>query len=121
MPRGGGQGGADGSRRELDPRATSNVSKEDAELSSTFEEYGKVSDDEAVSEGYAIQEAEAKAIGGKLSLGEQSAFMGTVRAHTSVMVMPELLDHVRESVEKDAKLAKAMRMAREEKDARAKR
>ena len=71
--------------------------------------------------GEKAEEAEAKAIGGKLSLEEQSAFMGTVRAHTSVMVMPELLDHVRESVEKDAKLAKAMRMAREEKDARAKR
>ena len=78
----------------------------DAELSSTCEEYGKVRDEEAVSEGYAIKEAEAKAIGGMLSLGEQGA---------------ELLDRVRESVEKGAKLAKAMRMAREEKDARAKR
>ena len=51
-----------------------------------------------------------------MSLEEQSVFLGATRAHSGVMVCPELLSYVREEVERDAKLAKALRMAREERE-----
>ena len=66
------------------------------------------------------READAKAVGGKMSLEEQTVFLGASRAHSSVMVCPTLLAYVREEVERDAKLAKALRTAREERDERRK-
>ena len=66
--------------------------------------------------GDAARDADARAVGGKMSLEEQSVFLGATRAHSGVMVCPELLSYVREEVERDAKLAKALRMAWEERD-----
>ena len=62
------------------------------------------------------REAESLAVGGKMSLEEQTVFSGSTRTHTSVMVCPKLLDHVRVEVERDAKLAKCLRSAREERE-----
>ena len=70
--------------------------------------------------GDAAREADAKAVGGKMSLEEQTVFLGATRSHSAVMVCPELLSYVREEVERDAKLAKALRTAREERDERRK-
>ena len=55
-----------------------------------------------------------------MSLEEQSVLLGSTRSHSSVMVCPELLSYVREEVERDAKLAKALRTAREEREDRRK-
>ena len=66
--------------------------------------------------GDTAREADARALGGKMSLEEQSIFAGTTRSHSSVMVCPELLSYVREEVEREAKLSKALRLAREERD-----
>ena len=55
-----------------------------------------------------------------MPLEEQTVFAGVSRAFSSVMVCPLLLDHVRGEVERDAKLAKALRSAREERDERRK-
>ena len=53
-------------------------------------------------------------------LDEQAAFSGITRAHTSVMVCPELVDHVRSEVERESKLFKNLRLAREERETRRK-
>ena len=66
------------------------------------------------------RDADARAVGGKMSLEEQTIFAGTTRAHSACMVCPLLLDHVRNEVERDAKLAKCLRMAREERDEKTK-
>ena len=66
------------------------------------------------------KEAEAKAVGGKLSMEEQSVFAGVTRSTTAVMVCPELIEHARAEVEREAKLFKHLRLAREEREARRK-
>ena len=48
---------------------------------------------------------------------EQHAFAGTTRASATLMICPELLDYVRTEVEREAKLAKNLRVAREEREA----
>eukprot|EP00959_Pyramimonas_sp_CCMP1952_P018918 399681-Pyramimonas_sp.AAC.1 len=52
------------------------------------------------------KDAESKGVGGKMSLEEQAAFSGVSRSTSSVMVSPELIEHVRGDVEKEAKLHK---------------
>ena len=65
-----------------------------------------------------IKERENKQMaGGRLSIEEQSFFGGITRSAGSLMICPTLLDWVRSEVEKDAKLHKALRLARDEKDA----
>jgi len=53
----------------------------------------------------------------RLTVEEQAMFAGTVRAHTSLMVCPDLLEYVRKEVERDANLSKNLRKAREEREA----
>ena len=56
---------------------------------------------------------ESKAMaGGRLSLEEQSLFGLLTRATSTMMICPELLEHVRSEAEEDGKLAKALRIAR---------
>ena len=62
------------------------------------------------------REQEAKAVGGKLSLEEQSTFGGLTRAAATLMVCPQLLEHVRGEVDRDAQLSKNLRKAREERE-----
>ena len=62
------------------------------------------------------REQEAKLVGGKLSLEEQSTLGGITRAAATLMVCPELLEHVKSEVERDAQLAKNLRKAREERE-----
>lgn len=63
-----------------------------------------------------VRETESRSVGGRMSLEEQSIFAGTARTHSAIMVCPALLEHVRSDVEADAKLAKALRLAREERE-----
>lgn len=62
------------------------------------------------------REQEAKAVGGRLSIEEQSTFGGITRAASTLMICPDLLTHVKTEVEKDASLAKNLRKAREERE-----
>ena len=62
------------------------------------------------------KESESRAVGGRLSLEEQQTFGGTTRLASTLMVCPELLDHVKAEVERDASLAKNLRKAREERE-----
>ena len=62
------------------------------------------------------REAEAKAIGGRLSLEEQQTFGGLTRQASTLMVCPELMDYVKSEVERDASLSKNLRKAREERE-----
>ena len=62
------------------------------------------------------REAEAKAIGGRLSLEEQQTFGGLTRQASTLMVCPDLMDYVKTEVERDASLAKNLRKAREERE-----
>lgn len=62
------------------------------------------------------REQEAKAVGGKLLLEEQSTFGGLTRAAATLMICPQLLEHVRGEVERDAQLSKNLRKAREERE-----
>ncbi|CAK0874607.1 unnamed protein product, partial [Prorocentrum cordatum] len=55
------------------------------------------------------KDAESKGVGGKMSLEEQAAFSGLSRATSS----PDLIEYVRADVEKEAKLHKSLRLARE--------
>eukprot|EP00973_Karenia_brevis_P073769 10252455-Karenia_brevis.AAC.1 len=55
-------------------------------------------------------------MGGGLSFEEQAAFLGTTRAHTSIMFSPKLLEHVRAEIERDAKLLKMLNLGREERE-----
>ena len=65
-----------------------------------------------------VNERENKQMAGsRLSIEEQSFFGGITRSAGSLMICPALLDWVRSEVEKDAKLHKALRLARDEKDA----
>ena len=66
------------------------------------------------------KDAESKGIGGKLSLEEQTAFSGVARANSAVMVCPKLIEYVKEDLEKEGKLHKSLRLAREEREARRK-
>ena len=63
------------------------------------------------------REMESKAVGGKLSLEEQTTFGGVTRQFSTLMVCPDLLDHVKAETEKEASLAKNLRKAREEREA----
>ena len=64
-----------------------------------------------------IKEKEAKGMGSsRLSLEEQSMFGGLARQASTLMICPTLIDFVRVEVEKEAKLQKALRMAREERE-----
>lgn len=62
------------------------------------------------------RDSESKSLGGRLSLEEQQTFGGLTRQAGTLMVCPELLDHVKLEVEKDATLAKNLRKARAERD-----
>eukprot|EP00438_Fugacium_kawagutii_P031464 Skav222633 [mRNA] locus=scaffold10:186469:187585:+ [translate_table: standard] len=64
------------------------------------------------------KEAESKAVGGRLSLEEQTTFGGVTRQYSTLMICPELLDFVKQEqeTEKEASLAKNLRKAREERE-----
>ena len=64
-----------------------------------------------------VKDLESRGSNGRLSVEEQVLFGGLQRQASSLMVCPDLLDHVRREVERDATLAKNLRKAREEKDA----
>lgn len=63
------------------------------------------------------KEAESKAVGGRLSLEEQTTFGGVTRQYSTLMICPDLLDFVKAETEKEASLAKNLRKAREEREA----
>ena len=63
-----------------------------------------------------LRETESKGGPSKLSLEEQAAFAGAMRAHTSLMICPDMLEHVRKEVEREASLAKNLVKARENRD-----
>ena len=63
------------------------------------------------------RDLEAKAVGGRLSLEEQTTFGGITRQYSILMICPQLLDHVKIETEKEANLAKNLRKAREEREA----
>ena len=52
----------------------------------------------------------------RLSLKDQSMFGGLVRQASTLMICPALVDFVRAVVEKEAKLQKALRTEREERE-----
>lgn len=60
------------------------------------------------------RDMESKAVGGRLSLEEQTAFGGVTRHYSTLMICPELLTHVKEETEKEASLAINLRKARKE-------
>ena len=60
------------------------------------------------------REIEARAIGGKLSMEVQFTFGSLVRQAGALMVAPDLLDHVKSEVQKEAELQKNLRKSREE-------
>ena len=62
------------------------------------------------------REAESRAVGGKLSLEEQTSFGGMTRQF-STLICPQLLEHVKSETEREASLAKNLRKAREEREA----
>ena len=62
------------------------------------------------------REMESKAVGGRLSLEEQTTFGGLTRQFATLMVCPDLLEHVKAETEKEASLAKNLRKAREERE-----
>jgi len=62
------------------------------------------------------REFESKAVGGRLSLEEQSTFGGITRQAATLMVCPQLLEHVRSEVEREASLQKNLRKSREERE-----
>lgn len=63
------------------------------------------------------KDLESKAVGGRLSLEEQTTFGGVTRQYATLMICPDLLEHVKIETEKEATLAKNLRKAREERDA----
>ena len=63
------------------------------------------------------REAESRSVGGRLSLEEQQTFGGLVRHAGTLMICPQLLDHVKSEVEKEVGLQKNMRKIREEREA----
>ena len=62
------------------------------------------------------RELEAKAVGGRLLLEEQTTFGGVTRQFSTLMIGPDLLDHVKSETEKEASLAKNLRKAHEERE-----
>ena len=62
------------------------------------------------------RENKSSSAGSRLSLEEQSVFGGLTRVAANLMICPQLVDYVRDKVEKEAKLQKALRQAREERD-----
>ena len=62
------------------------------------------------------READSRAVGGRLSLEEQCFFAGTTSAFTRIMVCPALILFVKDEVDKEARLAKNPRLARDERD-----
>ena len=62
------------------------------------------------------REQESKAVGGRLTLEEQTTFGGMTRQYSTLMICPELLDYVRTETEREATLAKSLRKAREERE-----
>lgn len=63
------------------------------------------------------RDAESRAVGGKLSLEEQTSFGGMTRQFSTLMICPQLLEHVKSETEREASLAKNLRKAREEREA----
>ena len=51
-----------------------------------------------------------------MSLEEQTVFMRTTRSSSNIMICPALLGYARAEVERDAKLSKALRLAKEERE-----
>lgn len=66
------------------------------------------------------RESEARSSGGKLALEEQYMFGSLVRQAGTLMICPQLLQHVKEEVEKDVQLQKNLRKAKEERELAAK-
>ena len=66
------------------------------------------------------RESEARNAGGKLALEEQYMFGSLVRQAGTLMIAPQLLQHVKEEVEKDVQLQKNLRKAKEERELAAK-
>lgn len=66
------------------------------------------------------RENEARSPGGKLALEEQYMFGSLVRQAGTLMICPQLLQHVKEEVEKDVQLQKNLRKAKEERELAAK-
>ena len=64
-------------------------------------------------------QAGGKGGGPRLTLEEQSAFAGVTRSD-SCMICPKLLTHIKDKVKEDAELAKNLRLAREEREHKAK-
>jgi hypothetical protein len=62
------------------------------------------------------RENEAKSVGGRLALEEQQVFGGLTRQAATLMVCPQLLEHVRSEVEREASLQKNLRKSREERE-----
>ena len=62
------------------------------------------------------RENRAASSGSRLLLEEQAVFGGLTRTASNLMVCPLLVGHVREEVEKEAKLQKALRQSREERE-----
>ena len=63
------------------------------------------------------REIESRAAGGRLSLEEQTSFGGVTRQYATLMICPQLLEHVKTETEREASLAKNLRKAREEREA----
>ncbi|CAK0910921.1 unnamed protein product [Prorocentrum cordatum] len=63
-----------------------------------------------------VREREGANQSGKLSIEEQTHFAGSTRISSSLMACPDLLEFVREEVEREAALAKNLRKVREEKE-----
>lgn len=63
------------------------------------------------------RDLESKAVGGRLSLEEQTSFGGVTRQYSTLMICPQLLEHVKAETEREASLAKNLRKAREEREA----
>ena len=63
------------------------------------------------------RELESRAVGGRLSMEEQTSFGGVTRQFATLMISPQLLEHVKNETEREANLAKNLRKAREEREA----
>ena len=63
-----------------------------------------------------LKDASGSSAGGRLESEEIAAFGGLPRTGEAAMVAPDLLDHVKSVVEKDAIILKNLRKAREERE-----
>jgi hypothetical protein len=69
-----------------------------------------------------VKDVAGSGAGARLDYEEVAAFSGRAgHSENSIMVCPELLDHVKSTVEKDAVILKNLRKAREERAERSKR